>query len=168
MNGAEAAQDTPDVPLRPSERKRLHWNGLTCGCPLCNKRHFVKCYRRSRSSDHCRQSGAQTITFEDRKSDYKIKPFRQLCVSLGADITCGESKRLLLTRAYVSSPLRSGSRNILPPRLKRRVVSRPSSPVRTNFRRPTSREQTSDNGTHRRDDCARVWTWRWRYGLCRR
>lgn len=28
---AEAEKDTPDVPLRPSEKRRLHWKGLTCG-----------------------------------------------------------------------------------------------------------------------------------------
>ena len=29
-DGAEADIDTPDVPLRASEKKRLHWKGLTC------------------------------------------------------------------------------------------------------------------------------------------
>lgn len=31
---AEAQNDTPDVPTRPSEKKRLHWAGKSCEC-LC-------------------------------------------------------------------------------------------------------------------------------------
>lgn len=26
----ESQKDTPDVPLRPAEKKRLHWKGKTC------------------------------------------------------------------------------------------------------------------------------------------
>ena len=26
----ESQEDTPDVPLRPIEKKRLHWEGKTC------------------------------------------------------------------------------------------------------------------------------------------
>ena len=31
---AEAQKDTPDVPLRMSEKKRLHWRGKTCTSPF--------------------------------------------------------------------------------------------------------------------------------------
>lgn len=35
QNAAEdlSQVDTPDVPMRPSEKKRLHWTGKTCTCP---------------------------------------------------------------------------------------------------------------------------------------
>ena len=34
VDEAEASKDTPDVPPRPSEKKRLHWKGLTCEQPF--------------------------------------------------------------------------------------------------------------------------------------
>lgn len=51
----DSQKDSPDVPSRPSEKKRLHWKGKTCkNTPFHS--HRLK-HSRSRTADDCRKSG---------------------------------------------------------------------------------------------------------------
>ncbi len=97
--------DTSDVPLRPQEKKRLHWSGNTCKFALvllaliCLTAEFPP---RPRTAYYCRQPGVSRATNAERML-IAAQPFRLLCVDFGADITCGESTvfaPLSLFRSY--------------------------------------------------------------------
>jgi tRNA-dihydrouridine synthase 3 len=69
-----AQLDTPDVPMRPVEKKRLHWEGLTCmlwfSHLLCN---LLKCgMRRFGSSNYCGKSGEWSISLDLSRIDKKV------------------------------------------------------------------------------------------------
>lgn len=97
--------DTPDTPLRFTEKKRLHWSGKTCKWfrPL-NGLGNVQILSRATGTDLAPLTTVGNLVsskayLELCKGGFHIghvhlQPFRRLCVSLGAEITCGESERL--------------------------------------------------------------------------
>ncbi|KAI9464008.1 zinc finger dihydrouridine synthase [Lactarius psammicola] len=75
LDEAHAQADLPDVPFRFSEKRRLNWSNRTYLGPLTTVGNLVSTTRKIRPSAF---------------SQCNFQPFRRLCVSFGADITCGE------------------------------------------------------------------------------
>ena len=85
--------DSPDTPLRFSEKKRLEWTGKTCKCMsprTANRRSLT----REDLAPLTTVGNLVSFFFLTRilRHSFHAQPFRRLCVEYGADITCGESR----------------------------------------------------------------------------
>ena len=162
-NGSSSQVDTPDMPIRFPEKKRLHWAGKTCAFNRLGK-FYLNSYIASRPRpindgwESCRC--LSTSPKVSRVLNYIL--FTAFPSSL-----CRFGSRYHLRRKLVISsttflPLIwkllpfSGSRHLFPRRLKRRVVSGAPASIRVNLWDPSSRKQTRQPRSYRRSYSKRM------------
>lgn len=91
-------ESTTDVPMRFREKKRLNWTGKTCESVFQVLHENALSLKKRELLDLAPLTTVGNLVCCDttQGSFYLTaftQPFRRLCVTLGADITCGESKK---------------------------------------------------------------------------
>ena len=128
----ESQNDSPDVPLRPIEKKRLHWEGKTCAFHF---RFYVILLEGYRYNYYADLAPLTTVGNLVCHLSRPLPSHLELLTLISPALP--PSLHNIWRRHYLR---RNGACPLLPQLLQRGMVPRPASPLRTNFRHSTRGE----------------------------